>query len=503
MKGYLFVLMMLLTQQVFSAELTNVRSGETAGVSRLVLEADALVSWQAQVDSHLLQIQLQDTQPKVEKELRALKASGLGKILVSSNKKSVTVDVQLTQSMRLVKKQIITRSGEPVRYVLDLVPDHKEIASAVKSVKSVEAGKKTAVSHVVAPVASQNTTISKPVIPAVVKNTPIGAGVVVKVAADELKTDKLVDDKPVSVVRIKPFKGTKDLVIAIDAGHGGKDVGATSQSGALEKDITLAMAKALKAEIDAQPGMRAVLTRDDDYFISLRKRPQLAREMGADVFISLHADTYKDSRISGASFYVLSPKGATSQLAKFVASHSNEADVQGKGLEPWSEKLASDIGHVALENVTDDSQKMAELIRQSMKHSGIRLQHSSVQAANFVVLKNIDMPSVLVEMGFISNPQQDKLLQDTKYQQKMAASMVSGLLSFAQVQPEPGVVYAKLKVVKGDSLASIAKRHGTTVTYLARANGLKLDTPLKAGQLLSVPVNMSQRLTAMTHDDRG
>jgi N-acetylmuramoyl-L-alanine amidase len=247
--------------------------------------------------------------------------------------------------------------------------------------------------------------------------------------------------------------------------------------------------------------MRAVLTRDDDFFIPLGKRPRLAREMGADIFISLHADTYKDSKISGASFYVMSWNGATSQLAKFVAAHSNSADSQSSGLEPWNEKLANQIGKLAMQSSIDDSRKLADFMQKGLKKTGIKLQHNHVQAANFVVLKNIDMPSVLVEMGFISNPQQDKLLQDTQYQQKMAASITKGLVGFVQVQPEPGVVYAKLNVVKGDSLASIAERHGTSIAYLARANSLTEKSTLKVGQQLRVPVAVSRRM-AMLSDDR-
>jgi N-acetylmuramoyl-L-alanine amidase len=417
--------------------------------------------------------------------------------------------------MQLQKRQSIpAKTGETVKYVVDLVPVKVQAVTAAPSPKiavktgstdhSVQAKANAVTTQPVTSVAKGDDT--KPDIPALIKTVRMAQQLA---ATPKQALTKPVVDEPLTPNELKlgqsnvqPFKGTRDLVVAIDAGHGGKDVGATSASGQLEKDLTLAMAKQLKTYIDAQPGMRAVLTRDEDYFITLSKRPQLARAMGADVFISLHADTYSDSRVQGASFYVLSQRGATSQLAKFVAAHSNSADIQN-GLEPWNEKRVNDIGRVALDTVVDDSYTLADMMHQSLKQSGIRLQHSKVQAANFAVLKNIDMPSVLIEMGFISNPQQDKMLQDVAYQKRLAAAITTGLFKFVQVQPEPGVVYAKLKVTKGDNLASIAQRHGTSVDYLARANGIHRNSPLKTGQLLKVPVNMSQRMTAMRSDGRG
>jgi N-acetylmuramoyl-L-alanine amidase len=322
----------------------------------------------------------------------------------------------------------------------------------------------------------------------------------VQLAAMQAQDLKTISIAPLSV---KPFKGTKELVIAIDPGHGGKDVGAVSASGVMEKDLTLAVAKELKRQIDAQPGMRAVLTRDGDYFVSLTKRPQIARELNADVFLSLHADSYKDRNISGASFYVTSNKGASSHLAKFVAAHSNTSDHHLiDGVELWSRQQANSIGQVAMHSSIDDSQKLGQHLKQGFKQAGIRLQHSQVQSANFMVLKNIDMPSVLVEMGFISNPEQDRLLQHGAYQARLASSLVSGLVKFVEVQPEPGVVYANVRVNKGDNLAKIAQRHSTSVDYLAKANNLTEKSTLKIGQVLKVPVNMTQRV-AMIKDMKG
>jgi N-acetylmuramoyl-L-alanine amidase len=495
----------LITQTATAAQLLDVRTGETDRQSRMVLVSDVGLNWSVAINGNELVMQTAHVQTSLPASLMALKAQALGKIKIYADSDKLVVRTQLKQAMRIVATKRIPAKGEQsARWLVDLEP-----VSVVRAPTVTVAKKENPVAPT-ALVAKAKPVISPAPIPAiVVENALLAQTAKPTIAMTQLTKNAQSDlaksaPEVVSVsesLSVQPFKGTRALVVAIDAGHGGKDVGATSSSGVLEKDLTLVMAKALKQQIDAQPGMRAVLTRDEDFFIPLGKRPRLAREMGADIFISLHADTYKDSKISGASFYVMSWNGATSQLAKFVAAHSNSADSQSSGLEPWNEKLANQIGKLAMESSIDDSRKLADFMQKGLKKTGIKLQHSHVQAANFVVLKNIDMPSVLVEMGFISNPQQDKLLQDTQYQQKMAASITKGLVGFVQVQPEPGVVYAKLNVVKGDSLASIAERHGTSIAYLARANSLTEKSTLKVGQQLRVPVAVSRRM-AMLSDDR-
>jgi N-acetylmuramoyl-L-alanine amidase len=502
---------LLVAQTATAAQLLDVRTGESDHKQRMVLVSDTKLSWRVLIEGNELVMRAEHVQTKLPSNLVSLKASALGKIKISQADGDLVIRAQLRQPMRIaMTKNLPFREEKYARWLIDLEPD----TGANRVAKVTEKTDKN----------SKNEPIHRTPIPAIVVDDALVAqalppprpaahksGSNAKTSTDIQSVVKLAKttnperDTPILIpesLKIQPFKGTRPLVIAIDAGHGGKDVGATSASGALEKDLTLEMAKVLKQHIDAQHGMRAVLTRDEDFFIPLGKRPRLARDLGADIFISLHADTYKDSRIKGASFYVMSWNGATSQLAKFVAAHSNSADNQAYGLEPWSEKLANDIGKLAMSSSIEDSRKLAAFMQKGMRNTGIKLQHSSVQAANFAVLKNIDMPSVLVEMGFISNPLQDKLLQDIQYQNKMAASIVRGLVDFAKVQPEPGVVYAKLNVSKGDSLASIAERHGTTAAYLARANGLNEKSGLKVGQMLRVPVSVSHRM-AMVAASKG
>lgn len=520
----------LVAQTANAAQLLDLRTGEADQQSRMVLVSDVALNWKVSIEGAELVMQTLNAKTELPSSLMALKAQALGKIKIISDANKLTVRTQLKQSMRIIgTKQMPAKAGQTARWLVDLEPvplvnnaltdKTKTLSIAKVSIKGKQPPPAPIPSIVV-----ENTLLSQAIEQKKVQS-PVAKQLVDEKQMVEVK--QITDAKPTLAMTqvaktaqsdlaqvamptallsesatIQPFKGTRAMVVAIDAGHGGKDVGATSSSGALEKDLTLAMAKVLKQQIDAQPGMRAVLTRDEDFFIPLGKRPRLAREMGADIFISLHADTYKDSKISGASFYVMSWNGATSQLAKFVAAHSNSAEGQSTGLEPWNERLANDIGKLAMESSIDDSHKLADFMQNGLRKTGIKLQHSHVQAANFVVLKNIDMPSVLVEMGFISNPLQDKLLQDIQYQQKLASSIVKGLVGFVQVQPEPGVVYAKLNVVKGDSLASIAERHGTTIAYLARANSLTEKSTLKVGQQLRVPLNMSRRM-AMVVDSKG
>lgn len=469
----------LLGQSVLAAELLSVRAGEDARLTRLVLVSDTPEAWKVQLNQQQLIIQSSNVKTRLEKTLVLPMASALDQVTVKKAKQQLTLESTLTRPMKLVNSYTMPhKKGESARFVI-------ELANSVDTTKAHRTAQQV-VQSVSAEIQAQKAKTHKP------SHAQLAA-----MQPQDLKTISIA---PLSV---KPFKGTKDLVVAIDPGHGGKDVGAVSASGVMEKDLTLAVAKELKRQIDAQPGMRAVLTRDGDYFVSLTKRPQIARELNADVFLSLHADSYKDRNISGASFYVTSNKGASSHLAKFVAAHSNTSDHHLiDGVELWNRQQANSIGQVAMHSSIDDSQKLGQHLKLGFKQAGIRLQHSQVQSANFMVLKNIDMPSVLVEMGFISNPEQDRLLQHGAYQARLASSLVSGLVRFVEVQPEPGVVYANVRVNKGDNLAKVAQRHGTSVDYLAKANNLTEKSTLKIGQVLKVPVNMTQRV-AMIKDMKG
>lgn len=230
--------------------------------------------------------------------------------------------------------------------------------------------------------------------------------------------------------------GEKPIVIAVDAGHGGQDPGAHGRGGLLEKDVTLSIAQKLVKKINAQPGMRAVLTRDGDYFIDLRERTVKAREAQADLFVSIHANAYKDRDMRGTAVYVLSNRGATSEQALWIANRENAADlVGGVKLQNKDDDLAAVLIDISQSATMEASFDLGNRLLESMGKVNA-LQKPQVQQAGFLVLKSPDIPSVLVETAFISNPREEKLLRDPNYQDKLASSIFEGVHGyFARYRP--------------------------------------------------------------------
>jgi N-acetylmuramoyl-L-alanine amidase len=247
--------------------------------------------------------------------------------------------------------------------------------------------------------------------------------------------------------------GRRELVIAVDAGHGGKDPGAHGPTGAQEKRITLAVARELAKQIDAEPGMRAVLIRDDDTFVPLERRFQKARRAQADLFISIHADAAPSSAASGASVFVLSTRGASSQAARWLADKENAADlVGGVSLDDKDRSLSAvllDLSQSATMRVSDD---VASQVLAALKNVGKAHKHE-VERANFVVLRSPDVPSMLVETGFITNPGEEQKLNDPAYRGRLASAIASGVRKYFVEQAPPGTWYAARR---GDAGAGLA-----------------------------------------------
>ena len=225
------------------------------------------------------------------------------------------------------------------------------------------------------------------------------------------------------------------ITVAIDAGHGGEDPGARGANGTHEKDVTLAIAKKLKAMIDAEPNMRGVLTRDGDYFIPLHGRVIKARKLQADLFVSIHADAFVKPEARGSSVFALSERGATSAMARYLAKKENESDLIG-GVrldvkDPYLAKTLLDLSQTATIN---DSLKLAKAV---LGHLGeINTLHKpAVEQAGFAVLKSPDIPSILVETAFISNPEEERRLNDEAYQTKMADAVLSGIKRYFAANP--------------------------------------------------------------------
>lgn len=238
-------------------------------------------------------------------------------------------------------------------------------------------------------------------------------------------------------------KRGKSIIVAVDAGHGGDDPGAHGQNGTEEKKVTLAIAKKLADLINHQPGMKAVMVRKGDYYVDLRKRMHIARAAKADLFISIHADAFQDSTVKGASVYTLSNKGATSEAARWLADSENASDlVGGVSLNDKEDVLASVLLDLSQTATQVASVNVARKVLSNFENIG-ELHYGSVQKAGFLVLKSPDVPSILVETAFISNPSEELKLVNTAHQSKIALAIFNGIHSyFSKDIPEESKVVA-------------------------------------------------------------
>jgi N-acetylmuramoyl-L-alanine amidase len=225
------------------------------------------------------------------------------------------------------------------------------------------------------------------------------------------------------------------LTITLDPGHGGEDPGAVGRGGSHEKNVTLAIAKRLKAKIDKEPNMRAVLTRDTDFFMPLQMRVQKARRVRSDLFVSIHADAFVRKDANGSSVFVLSETGASSSLARYLAKKENESDTIGgvniNAKDPFLARTLLDLSQTATIN---DSLKLGKEVLRELGHIN-RLHKANVEQAGFAVLKAPDIPSILIETAFISNPAEEKRLNDEKYQNKMAEAILAGIRRYFAKNP--------------------------------------------------------------------
>ena len=330
--------------------------------------------------------------------------------------------------------------------------------------------------------------------------------------------------------------GQRNVVVCIDAGHGGKDQGAHGPDGTLEKNVTLAVARDLAARINRQPGMKAVLTRDGDYFIPLQRRYQIARENNADLFVAIHADSYTSDDAKGSSVWVLSSRGKSSVAARMLADKENSSDlIGGVSLAAENDSLASVLLDMQQGWAMQASHVVADNVLNALGQLG-PTHRGYVENANFVVLRSPDVPSILVETAFISNPLEERKLRDPEHQDELAEAIMDGVKNYFESTPPPGTWFAAQaaahrkgielasnkaadsadrnavaksaynktvlagtqpaspdanvqdlhRVGRGESLRSIARQYGISVGALKSANGINADT-VRAGTVLTIP----------------
>ncbi|TVP91864.1 MAG: AMIN domain-containing protein [Pseudomonadaceae bacterium] len=308
--------------------------------------------------------------------------------------------------------------------------------------------------------------------------------------------------RPAPLPRQAPRGGDRDIIIAIDAGHGGEDPGAVAH-GAREKDVVLSISRHLKRIIDAEPGFKAEMVRTGDYFIPLRRRTEIARKHNADLLVSVHADAFTRQSAFGASVYALSNGGATSETARLLADRENRSDliggVGGVSLSNKDQVLASVLLDLSMTATLSASLDVGQQVLNSIGQF-TPLHKRRVEQAGFMVLKSPDIPSILIETGFISNPGEARKLTTESHQKGVANAIHAGIREYFHRNPPPDTRIAALRdsgelqtakatehtVRSGDTLSMIAARYGVTVASLRQANDVPGDR-IRVGQVIKIP----------------
>ncbi|MDC5806421.1 N-acetylmuramoyl-L-alanine amidase [Vibrio europaeus] len=291
--------------------------------------------------------------------------------------------------------------------------------------------------------------------------------------------------------------GTADIVVAIDPGHGGEDPGSIGPSKKYEKHATLAISKKIVAQINAVPGMKAVLTRGGDYFVNLNKRSEIARRNKAHLLVSIHADGFHTPQPRGGSVFVLNTRRANSEIARWVENHEEQSQLLGGAGEVLSKNnndrnVSQTLLDLQFSHSQKEGYKLATKILREMTRVGIKLHKKDPVNASLAVLKSPDIPSVLVETGFITNPTEERLLFQRSHQDKLARSLAKAIVQYFEANPPEGTLFAnrgktiKHKVARGESLSLIASKYGTSTKAVMQTNKLK-STSLAIGQILTIP----------------
>ncbi|VAW48411.1 N-acetylmuramoyl-L-alanine amidase [hydrothermal vent metagenome] len=473
----MFLLLTWASNLMAKSELSKMRIGQQEDKTRVVFDLKGLNTYKVSQLSNpsRLVVDFYKTKNQLSFKNKFITDSRLFKVRVSNNKKRIRIVLDLhkhgSHNVFILPKN---KAGFE-RLVVDLQELQKNAEKRTSVAKKSVLTKKSNSKKSQIKLASATTSITKKTVQ---KNAKKGLKV------NDATKSLLNKD---SAVLTKP----KALVVAIDAGHGGKDMGATGYNKIQEKQVTLSMAKELKRLIDRQPGMRAVLTRDKDIFIPLKKRIEIAKKKNADIFISIHADAFHDHSVRGGSVYVLSQGGASSVMARLLAKSEN-ASLQSVKLKGREDDVAFALSDLTREANIRSSRKLAKTVLGEMQKK-VKMHKHSVQSAGFAVLKSIDMPSLLIETAFISNPHEARNLKSKRFQRKMASAIVGGLTKFVKnnaQKPRWGeTLYVHYKVQRGDTLSQIAENHQVSTKALKKLNNIKNANELYVGKKVKIPLS--------------
>lgn len=319
-----------------------------------------------------------------------------------------------------------------------------------------------------------------------------------KGSSKPVQSKPTANSKPIINTQANQIIGSGEIVIAIDAGHGGEDPGSIGPTRKYEKHATLAISKKVVAQINAQPGMKAILTRSGDYFVNLNQRTELARKNKAHFLVSIHADSFSSPKPRGGSVFVLNTRRANTEIGRWVEKHEKQSELLGGAGDVLSKNskdrnVSQTILDMQFQNSTEEGYKLAVNVLSEMGKV-IKLHKSKPAHASLAVLKSPDIPSILIETGFMSNPTEEKQLFQRAHQDKIARAISRAITRYFKDNPPQGTLLAakgqqqKHKVRSGESLSVIAKKYGTSMAKLKSANKLK-STSLAVGQVLIIPSN--------------
>jgi len=461
----------LLAQVAQSATVNGVRVWRAPDHTRIVLDLDAPVQHSLTLAGNPDRIILDVSNSKLMGDLAKLPLADTPVMVIRSyvhNKTDLRLVLDLKAKVAPNSFLLKANAGMHDRLVIDLYDEVVPAAAATTATATPAPANKPVTTP-------QDKPGAKPTAPAPAASQPVAA----------------VD-----------LQGKRTIVIAVDAGHGGEDPGAMGPNRLREKEVTLAIAKELVAAINAQPGFVGKLTRTGDYFIPLKKRRDLARNMKADLFVSIHADAFTKASARGASVFALSQNGATSETARFLAQRENESDLIGGvgdiSLDGKDQVLAGVLVDLSMTATLNSSLQVGNHVLNSMG-SFAHLHKRHVEQAGFMVLKSPDVPSILVETGFISNPDESRKLATVAYRKQMASSVFKGIRQYFYQHPPVGTYVAaqvesgmakdferQHTVVAGDSLSGIATRYGVSTQRLMQHNKMSNST-VKLGQTLKIP----------------